>query len=67
MASSVRVKNVSKTQTLGFGKNVSPIAPGATAVIDLDTGADGSADGGVVRRAFDHYVRNGQLVVVSET
>jgi hypothetical protein len=67
MASSVRVKNISKSQTLGFGPNVATIAPGATAVIDLDTGANNSGDGGVVRRAFEQYIANGQLVVVAET
>jgi hypothetical protein len=54
MASTVRVKNItSKT--------------GATAVIDLDTGVHNPGDGGLVRRAFELYVANRQLVVVSET
>jgi hypothetical protein len=36
-------------------------------VLDLDTGANNPGDGGLVRRAFEQYIANGQLVVVAET
>lgn len=65
MADLVRVKNLSKSKTLGFGPSNPTIAPGGEAVIDLDN--EGAVDFQVGRKALRSYVLNSEAAVVADS